>query len=237
VQRERRPPPGSRVTDTDMPRTPPASSLAHLAEVGTCDACLRSGRQRVNVGLALGSPCRAPTLGLALFAGLPHPQLTPPLEALLFGLAVVGAAFVLSWAAELAALEISAGLAISVLALVGGAARVRGRLRLCLARRQHRSTPSLPPERSRCSPHRCGAAGECLCGSVGRHGSARGAGPAAHRGMPAAAVGVGRVCRPLQRASSAPRLGAAAAARAGRASGHRAGWEGRAARSTRWADP
>jgi cation:H+ antiporter len=35
-----------------------------------------------------------------------------------FGLAVVGAAFVLSWAAELAALEISAGLAISVLALV-----------------------------------------------------------------------------------------------------------------------
>jgi hypothetical protein len=26
----------------------------HLAEVGTCDACLRSGRQRVNVGLALG---------------------------------------------------------------------------------------------------------------------------------------------------------------------------------------
>jgi cation:H+ antiporter len=96
-----------------MPRTPPASSLAHLAEVGTCDACLRSGRQRVNVGLALGSPCRAPTLGLALFAGLPHPRLTPPLAALLFGLAVVGA-----WAAELAAPEISAGLAISVLALV-----------------------------------------------------------------------------------------------------------------------
>jgi cation:H+ antiporter len=44
-----------------------------------------------------------------LLAGLPHPALTPPLEAAVFGLAVVGAAFVLSWAAELASLEISAG--------------------------------------------------------------------------------------------------------------------------------
>src|SRR6266508_3592613 len=102
----------------DLPRTPPTLSQVHLAEVGTCDACLRSGRQRLNVGLALGITLPGAYLGLALFAGLPHPELTPPLEALVFGLAVVGAAFVLSWAAELAALEISAGLAISVLALV-----------------------------------------------------------------------------------------------------------------------
>jgi hypothetical protein len=102
----------------DPPRTPPALSQVHLAEVGTCDACLRSGRQRLNVGLALGVALPGAYLGVAMFAGLPHPELTPPLEALVFGLAVVGAAFVLSWAAELAALEISAGLAISILALV-----------------------------------------------------------------------------------------------------------------------
>jgi len=33
----------------DLPRTPPTLSQVHLAEVGTCDACLRSGRQRINV--------------------------------------------------------------------------------------------------------------------------------------------------------------------------------------------
>ena len=101
----------------DMPSTQPFRQV-HLAEVGICDACLRSGRQRLNVGLALAGTLPGAYLGLALLAGLPHPELTPPLAALLFGLAVVGAAFVLSWAAELAALEISAGLAISVLALV-----------------------------------------------------------------------------------------------------------------------
>ena len=40
------------------------------------------------------------------------------IEALLFGLAIVGAAFILSWAAEVAQLDISAGLAIAVLALI-----------------------------------------------------------------------------------------------------------------------
>jgi hypothetical protein len=123
----------------ELPRTPPTLSQVHLAEVGTCDACLRSGRQRLNVGLALGVTLPGASLGLALLVGLPHPELTPPLEALVFGLAVVGAAFVLSWAAELAALEISAGLAISVPGPGGGAARVRGRLRLRLARRQCRA--------------------------------------------------------------------------------------------------
>jgi hypothetical protein len=47
----------------------------HLAEVGTCDACLRSGRQRVNVGLALGVTLPGTYLGLARLAGLPHPEL------------------------------------------------------------------------------------------------------------------------------------------------------------------
>ena len=40
------------------------------------------------------------------------------LEALLFGLAIVGAAFLLSWAAEVAQLDISAGLAIALLAFI-----------------------------------------------------------------------------------------------------------------------
>ena len=44
---------------------------------------------------------------------IPHPA-----EALLFGLAIVGAAFILSWAAEAAQLDISAGLAIALLALI-----------------------------------------------------------------------------------------------------------------------
>jgi cation:H+ antiporter len=40
------------------------------------------------------------------------------LDAVLFGLAIVGAAFILSWAAEAAQLDISAGLAIAVLAFI-----------------------------------------------------------------------------------------------------------------------
>ena len=49
---------------------------------------------------------------------LAHPDLAHPVEALLFGLAIVGAAFMLSWAAEVAQLDISAGLAIAVLAFI-----------------------------------------------------------------------------------------------------------------------
>ncbi len=47
-----------------------------------------------------------------------HSELPHPLEAALFGLAIVGAAFLLSWAAEVAQLDISAGLAIALLALI-----------------------------------------------------------------------------------------------------------------------
>ena len=46
------------------------------------------------------------------------PDIPHPAEALLFGLSIVGAAFVLSWAAEAAQLDISAGLAIALLALI-----------------------------------------------------------------------------------------------------------------------
>ncbi|MET0799699.1 MAG: sodium:proton exchanger [Actinomycetota bacterium] len=47
-----------------------------------------------------------------------HPDIPHPLEAFLFGLAIVGAAFLLSWVAETAQIDISAGLAIAILALI-----------------------------------------------------------------------------------------------------------------------
>lgn len=57
-------------------------------------------------------------LGAATYLGLPHPELLPALAALVYGLAIIGAAFVLSWAAEAAQVDISAGLALAVLALL-----------------------------------------------------------------------------------------------------------------------
>jgi putative transposase len=45
----------------------------------------------------------------------------------------------------------------------------------------------------------CGRRGRSLCGAVGGHGSAGGAGPDADRGLLAAAVGAGRLRQPLQR--------------------------------------
>ncbi len=65
------------------------------------------------------------SLGLAVAAMLPgivirvtQQELPHSIEAVLFGLAIVGAAFLLSWAAEVAQLDISAGLAIAVLAFI-----------------------------------------------------------------------------------------------------------------------
>ncbi|HEV8372201.1 MAG TPA: sodium:proton exchanger, partial [Actinomycetota bacterium] len=57
-------------------------------------------------------------LGLAELFHLGAPELAPAIQALLYGLAVVGAAFVLAWAAEAAQLDVSASLAIGVLALI-----------------------------------------------------------------------------------------------------------------------
>ena len=54
----------------------------------------------------------------ALVLRLTGSHLVPPLQALAFGGAVLGAAFLLSWAAEVAQLEISQALALSILALI-----------------------------------------------------------------------------------------------------------------------
>jgi cation:H+ antiporter len=57
-------------------------------------------------------------LGLAELFHLGHPELAPALLALVYGVSVIGAAFVLAWAAEAAQLDVSASLAIGVLALI-----------------------------------------------------------------------------------------------------------------------
>jgi cation:H+ antiporter len=72
----------------------------------------RGDRSPLLVALAAG----VAVPGLVLRVGGLH--LSPPVDALLFGIAIVGAAFLLSWAAEAAQVDISAGLAIALLALV-----------------------------------------------------------------------------------------------------------------------
>jgi cation:H+ antiporter len=69
-------------------------------------------RQRVALLLAFG--VAVPALALRLGGG----HVADALAALLYGLAIVGAAFLLSWAAEVAQLDISAGLAIAALAFI-----------------------------------------------------------------------------------------------------------------------
>jgi len=69
---------------------------------------------RVRLAFALSLVIALP----ALWVRLSGPHLSHGLEALLFGLAIVGAAFVLSWAAEVAQLDIAAGLALALLALI-----------------------------------------------------------------------------------------------------------------------
>ena len=74
------------------------------------------GRTRRTARLSVGACAlvAAPAVVLRLSGSSP----SPPLAALTYGLAVVAAAFVLSWAAEAAQVDISAGLALAVLALI-----------------------------------------------------------------------------------------------------------------------
>jgi cation:H+ antiporter len=70
------------------------------------------GRQGLTVGIAIGV-----TLPGLLIRAI-HPHIPHAAEALLYGTAIIGAAFLLSWAAEVAQLDVSAGLAIAVLAFI-----------------------------------------------------------------------------------------------------------------------
>ena len=69
-------------------------------------------RQALGIILAVGITVPGLILRLA------HIEAGHAVAAVLFGLAIVGAAFILSWAAEVAQLDISAGLAIAVLAFI-----------------------------------------------------------------------------------------------------------------------
>jgi cation:H+ antiporter len=69
---------------------------------------------RARLALGLAFAVAVPALVLRIGGG----DVSDPVGALLFGLAIVGAAFLLSWAAEVAQLDISAGLAIAVLAFI-----------------------------------------------------------------------------------------------------------------------
>ena len=75
-------------------------------------ADVHPGRQRVSIAIALA------VIVPALVIRFTAPSIPHPVEALLYGLAIVGSAFLLSWAAEVAQLDISAGLAIAVLAFI-----------------------------------------------------------------------------------------------------------------------
>jgi cation:H+ antiporter len=70
--------------------------------------------RRQAIALLMAAAATVP--GMFLFLSDAH--VSDPVDALLFGLAIVGAAFILSWAAEVAQLDISAGLAIAVLAFI-----------------------------------------------------------------------------------------------------------------------
>ncbi|MBM7773607.1 cation:H+ antiporter [Actinokineospora baliensis] len=74
----------------------------------------RPATKRAAVPLVVTAAATAP----GVYLGLTGTHLSPALAALLFGIAVVGAAFVLSWVAEAVQVDISAGLAITVLALI-----------------------------------------------------------------------------------------------------------------------
>src|SRR5437588_4250741 len=70
------------------------------------------GRHRLSLGMAV-------TLTLpGLFFRLANVHTAHALEAVVFGLGIVGAAFLLSWAAEVAQLDLSAGLSIAILAFI-----------------------------------------------------------------------------------------------------------------------
>jgi cation:H+ antiporter len=72
----------------------------------------------VPLWLAMAVAIPGSLLGLSELFHLGGPHLAPPLQALVYGAAVIGAAFVLAWAAEAAQLDVSASLAIGVLALI-----------------------------------------------------------------------------------------------------------------------
>ncbi|MGH3835585.1 MAG: hypothetical protein ACRDSF_07755 [Pseudonocardiaceae bacterium] len=86
---------------------------------------MAEGQRRLSAQFPLAVAVALPGvyLGAAAYLGWPHTELAAPLAALVFGIAIIGAAFVLSWAAEAAQVDISAGLAIALLAYSSASTR------------------------------------------------------------------------------------------------------------------
>ncbi len=72
----------------------------------------RNSREYLYMGLAIAIALPGIVIGLSSS----HPA--PGIAVLIFGMAIVGAAFVLSWAAEVVQLDIAGGLALAILALI-----------------------------------------------------------------------------------------------------------------------
>ncbi|HYT27093.1 MAG TPA: sodium:proton exchanger [Actinomycetota bacterium] len=87
---------------------------------GTTTRTERTAGRGRRIPLALAAVATIPgsLLGAAALLRPGGAELAPPLAATLYGLAVIGAAFLLGWAAEAAQLDVSASLAIGALALV-----------------------------------------------------------------------------------------------------------------------
>ncbi len=75
-------------------------------------------RQWWLMALVAASALPAPVLRLLDVTGGPYPNLAPLLQALIFGLGIMAAATLLTWASEVAETEMSAGLALVLLALI-----------------------------------------------------------------------------------------------------------------------
>ncbi|MGI8793051.1 MAG: sodium:proton exchanger [Acidimicrobiales bacterium] len=73
---------------------------------------IHPGRQQLSLVLAIATTVP----GIVFRLGGIH--VSDPIDALIYGMSIIGAAFLLSWAAEAAQLDISAGLAIAVLAFI-----------------------------------------------------------------------------------------------------------------------
>ena len=77
-----------------------------------------NGNGKLWVSVALLAGVGIPGVALRL-SGLDHePGFPPALYALIFGVGIIGGAFLLSWAAEVAQLDVSASFAIAILALI-----------------------------------------------------------------------------------------------------------------------
>ena len=77
-----------------------------------------SARQWALVALVAAAALPSPVLRVLEITNGPHPDLSPLVESLIFGAAIFAAATLLTWASEVAETEMSAGLALAILALI-----------------------------------------------------------------------------------------------------------------------